>query len=81
MIRTDIDPGTQIMKRRIVRTSRSPEHTATGFFYSALKAWNDIPANIREIQNTRTLQERIKSALDELKMLETSTLKCVLLEE
>ena len=25
------------------------EHAKKGFYYSAIKAWNDIPANIREI--------------------------------
>ena len=36
------------------------EHTKKGFYYSALKAWNDIPANIREIQTLRRFKKELK---------------------
>ena len=55
------------------------EHAKKGFYYSAIKAWNDIPANIRE--NTRALQKRTKSAPEELRMPRKNAPKHDLLEE
>ena len=34
-----------------------------GFYYSALKAWNDIPANIREIQTLGRFKKELKAHL------------------
>ena len=33
------------------------QHAKKGFYYSALKTWNDIPANIREIQTLRCFKK------------------------
>ena len=37
------------------------EHAKKGFYYSALKAWNDIPANIREIQTLGRFKKELKA--------------------
>ena len=39
------------------------EHAKKGFYYSALKAWNDIPANIREIQTLGRFKKELKAHL------------------
>ena len=51
---TNTDLRTQIMRQGPVTISRplglKQNMPKKGFYYSALKAWNDSPANIREIQ-------------------------------
>ena len=39
------------------------EHAKKGFYYSALKAWNDVPANIREIQTFGRFKKELKAHL------------------
>ena len=39
------------------------EHAKKGFYYSALKAWNDIPAAIREIQTLGRFKRELKAHL------------------
>ena len=39
------------------------EHARKGFYYSALMAWNDIPANIREIQTLGRFKKKLKAHL------------------
>ena len=39
------------------------EHANKGFYYSALKAWNDILANIREIQTLRRFTRELQAHL------------------
>ena len=39
------------------------DHAKKGFYYSALKAWNDIPANIREIQTLGRFKKELKAHL------------------
>ena len=39
------------------------EHAKKGFYYSALKAWNDVPANIREIQTLGRFKKELKAHL------------------
>ena len=57
------------------------EHAKKGFSYCALKTWDDIPANIIEIQNPQALQKGTKSSLNERRILKTNTLKHKHLEE
>ena len=80
-----MDPRIEIMKLGIVRICRfqglelnMPEK---GFQYSALRAWDDIPANVREIQTLGRFKKRTKSALEEVRMLIKNTLKHDPLEE
>ena len=39
------------------------EYAKKGFYYSALKAWNDIPATIREIQTLGRFKKELKAHL------------------
>ena len=39
------------------------EHAKKGFYYSAIKAWNDIPANIREILTLGRFKKGLKAHL------------------
>ena len=39
------------------------EHAKKGFYYSASKIWNDIPANIREIQTLGCFKKQLKAHL------------------
>ena len=39
------------------------EHAKKGFCYCALKAWNDIPTNIREIKHSGASKEELKAHL------------------
>ena len=39
------------------------EHAKKGFYYSALKTWNDIPANVREIQILVRFKKELKAHL------------------
>ena len=37
------------------------EYVKKGFHYSALKAWNDIPINIRELPTLKRFKKQLKS--------------------
>ena len=39
------------------------EHAKQGFYYSSLKAWNDVPASIREIQTLGRFKKELKAQL------------------
>ena len=39
------------------------DHAKKGFYYPALKTWNDIPANIREIQTLGRFKKELKAHL------------------
>ena len=56
----------------LLSKAKITEHALKGFYYSALEAWNNIPANIRESQTLWRLKGT-KSAPEKLRMLKTHT--------
>ena len=38
-------------------------HQSTGFHYSALKVWNDIPAELRELPTPNSFKKQLKTYL------------------
>ena len=51
------------------------EHAKKGFYYCALKAWNGIPANIREIQTLGRFKKELTAHLTRTKHLKHDPLE------